>query len=210
MASKSSSWERARARVVSRVRRWARRRIIVNPGYQLRTLLPIAVYTVALALLLGGLALFPLHRDLNAEPDPDIQAILQDQLFQLHLQLWPMLLFAAFLAAVYALLRSNYVAGPLYRLSLVLERMGEGDYRGARFRQGDEFREFEAITNHLAKKMQALSNRNRDILVSVENRVKQLVQRLNEEDLPNDDLQQALDGILAQLDKARERAPVSR
>ncbi|MFQ5926394.1 MAG: hypothetical protein ACE5MH_03060 [Terriglobia bacterium] len=195
---------------MAKVRKWARRRIVVNAGYQFRTLLPILFYTVVFVVLVGALVFFPLHRELNDEPDPEIQVLLQEQLFGLHVRLWPMLLFAAFLASVYALLRSHHVAGPLYRLRHVLQRMTEGDYRGVRFRQGDEFREFEAIASQLGKKMQMLSTRNRDVLLSVESRVKQLVLRLDKEELPKVDVQTALDAILAQLDKARERVPLTR
>lgn len=211
MASKGSSWVGAGARAAAaKVRKWARRRIIVNAHYQFGTLLPIAVYTVAFALLVGGLAFFPLHRELADEPDPDIQALLQEQLLGLHIRLWPMVLFSAFLASVYSILRSHYVAGPLYRLSQVLQKMTEGDYHGVRFREGDQFREFETIASQLSKKMQALSTRNKDVLLSVESRVKQLVLRLNNEQLPSKDVQSALEGVLAQLDKARERTPATR
>lgn len=210
MASKGLSRTGTGGHTVARVRKLARRRMIVSPGFQFRTLLPIGVYTLIFAVLVGGLVFFPLQRELNDEPDPRIQVLLQEQLFGLHLRLWPMLLFAAFLASIYALLRSNRVAGPLYRLRQVLQRMAEGDYRGMRFRRGDEFREFEAIVNQLGKRVQVLSTRNRDTLLSVESRVKQLALRLNNEELPKAEVQTALGMILAQLEKIRERPPATR
>lgn len=210
MAQKGTAGEGMGARAAAKLRKWARRRIIVNAGFQFRTLVPIAVYTVLFALLAGGLVFFPLHREVNAEPDPDIQVLLQEQLLGLHVRLWPMLLLAAFLAGVYALLRSHRVAGPLYRLNQTLLRMNEGDYRSLRFRQGDEFRELEPIVTQVGKKMQLLSTRNRDTLLSVESRVKQLTLRLNHEELPKEEVLNTLEAILAQIDKARERAPAAR
>lgn len=210
MAQKGTAGAGVGARAAAKLRKWARRRIIVNAGFQFRTLVPIAVYTVLFALLAGGLVFFPLHREVNAEPDPDIQVLLQEQLLGLHVRLWPMLLLAAFLAGVYALLRSHRVAGPLYRLNQTLLRMNEGDYRSLRFRQGDEFRELEPIVTQVGKKMQLLSTRNRDTLLSVESRVKQLTLRLNHEELPKEEVLNTLEAILAQIDKARERAPAAR
>lgn len=210
MAQKGTAGEGMGARAAAKLRKWARRRIIVNAGFQFRTLVPIVVYTVLFALLAGGLVFFPLHREVNAEPDPDIQVLLQEQLLGLHVRLWPMLLLAAFLAGVYALLRSHRVAGPLYRLNQTLLRMNEGDYRSLRFRQGDEFRELEPIVTQVGKKMQLLSTRNRDTLLSVESRVKQLTLRLNHEELPKEEVLNTLEAILAQIDKARERAPAAR
>lgn len=210
MAQKGTAGAGVGARAAARLRKWARRRIIVNAGYQFRTLVPIVVYTVLFAVLTGGLVFFPLHREVNAEPDPDIQVLLQEQLLGLHVRLWPMLLLAAFLAGVYALLRSHRVAGPLYRLNQTLLRMNEGDYRSLRFRQGDEFRELEPIVTQVGKKMQLLSTRNRDTLLSVESRVKQLTLRLNHEELPKEEVLNTLEAILVQIDKARERAPAAR
>jgi len=203
------NWSRAGSATVAKVRKWARGRIIVNPGFQFRALLPVGVYTVLFAALVGGLVFFPLHRELNAEPDPGIQVLLQEQLFGVHLRLWLMLGLAALLTSLYALRRSHRVAGPLYRLSQVLTRMTEGEYMSVRFRKGDEFREFAAIANQLSKKMQALSTRHRDVLIGAESRVKQLALRLNNEDLPKAEVQNALDAILAQLSKVRERVPTT-
>lgn len=210
MPARGSSREMAGARAATRVRKWARRKIIINAGYQFRTLLPILFYTGVFAVLVAGLVFFPLHREWNEEPDLGLRALLQQRLSELHWQLWPMLLLAAFLALGYALLRSHHVAGPFYRLRHVLQRMIEGDYRGVRFRRGDEFREFEAIVSQLGKKMQMLATRNRDVLMSVESRVKQLALRLDNEELPKAEVQTALDAILGQLAKARERTPVIR
>jgi len=203
------NWWRPGSGTGAKMRKWARGRIIVNPSFQFRTLLPVGLYTLLFAVLAGGFAFLPLYRELSAEPDPGIQVLLREQLLDLHVRLWPMLGLAALLTCLYVLLRSHRVAGPLFRLSQVLTRMTEGEYTNVRFRKGDEFREFASITNQLGKKMQALSTRHRDVLLSVESRVKQLALRLNNEDLPKTEVQNALDAILAQLSKARERVPTT-
>lgn len=207
MAMKHSS--RPGSGTVGKMRKWARGRIIVNPGFQFRALLPVGVYTLIFAVLAGGLVFFPLHRELNAEPDPGIQVLLREQLLGIHVRLWPMLGLAALLTCLYALLRSHRVAGPLFRLSQVLMHMADAEYTTVRFRKGDEFREFAHIANQLSKKMQVFSTRHRDVLLSVEGHVKHLALRLNNEDLPKAEVQNALDAILAQLSKARERVPTA-
>lgn len=195
-------------RQLARARRWARRRIIVNPAYQLRSLLPVAVFMTIYAVLLVGLAFYPLHRAVNAEPDPGIQALLAEQLLSLHVRMWPLLGMAALVAGTFALVRSHRVAGPLYRLNKTLNELVQGEVKkDVRFREGDEFREFESLTNQLAKKMQLLSTRHRDVLLTMQGRVKNLSVRLAKEDVPKTEACQALDDILTQLSKVLSLAP---
>lgn len=197
-------------RSVGRMRRWVRRRIIVNPSYQLRSLLPIGIFMGTYAVLLGALVFYPLHHSLDGEPDPGIRVLLAEQLNTLHLRMWPLLVMAGLLAAVYALLRSHRVAGPLYRLEKTLAELAQGDVKNIRFREGDEFREFEHLVNQLAKKMNLLAMRNRDILLTVESRVKNLSVRLANEEVPQNEVQETLNTILSQLGKTQELAPRGR
>ena len=108
---------------------------------------------------------------------------------------------AGALSAFYTLRRSIRVAGPLYRLGQVLQRMTQGKYRPARFRDGDEFREFEGLTHRLARRMEILSKGNVNLASRMESRLVRLKARLEVEDVPKETLQKELDGILAELEK---------
>jgi hypothetical protein len=173
----------------------------VNPAYQLRTLLPIGVLIFAYGILLAGLVFYPLHSEVSAEPDPVIRVLLSELLFTLHLRMWPLLAFAGLVAGLFALLRSHRVAGPLYRLDKVLRGMARGQVHHVRFREGDEFREFELLANQLAQKMKLLATRNRDTFETVQFRTRNLSARLRKEDLSKQEVQEALEAILEQLGK---------
>ncbi len=188
-------------RAVAGVRKWSRRRLMVNPAYQLRTLLPIGVLIFAYGILLGGLVFYPLHSEVSAEPDPVIRVLLSELLLTLHLRMWPLLAFAGLVAVLFALLRSHRVAGPLYRLDKVLRGMARGQVHHVRFREGDEFREFELLANQLAQKMKLLATRNRDTFETVQFRTRNLSARLRKEDLSKQEVQEALEAILEQLGK---------
>ncbi|MCI0717825.1 MAG: type II secretion system GspH family protein [Acidobacteria bacterium] len=85
--------------------------------------------------------------------------------------------------------------------------MTQGNYDPAPFRTGDYFREFEALTRLLAKKMDALSARNRDLLVSTERRVQLLSSRLDGEVIPKWEMKEALDDILRHIRQASPQVP---
>ena len=111
-----------------KVRSWVRRRIIVNPSFQFRMLLPIVMFVLIEVLLLAGFLIYPLHRNASMDPNPVVQALLSEQALGLHVKLWPLVGFSAVLASMYTLVRSHRVAGPLYRLQQGLEGMTVGKF----------------------------------------------------------------------------------
>ena len=162
-------------------------------------LLPVVVFAVLQAVLLGVAVFYPLHRNAVQDPDPLAQAILSEQLLSFHVRLWPMFIFAGALASIYTLVRSNRVAGPLYKLKRNLLLMVEGEYRDMRFRQGDELRDFEAVANRLGQRMEALSSGNLRKMARIEGRIKWLKTRLGMEDLHPRDIERELDNLLSEL-----------
>jgi hypothetical protein len=187
----------------AKVRRRVRRRIIINPAFQFRMLLPVVVFAVVQALLLGLFVFFPLHRSASLDPDPVVQAMFSEQLLNLHVRLWPMFTFAGVLACIYTLVRSNRVAGPLYKLRQSLLRMSEGEYHNMRFREGDEFRDLEGVANRLGQKMEALSSGNLRRMSKIEGRVKWLKARLAVQDLPRDEIDRELDSLLSEFSQVQ-------
>lgn len=199
------------AQAVPGVHRHARKQLIVNWGFQLRTLLPLLVFVALYVVLLIAVLFIPLHRSVADEPDLGVRAILRAQLFHIHLTLWPLLMVSLLFATYYAWRRSLRVAGPLYRLHLTLRELVEGEYRSIRFREGDEFRVFEDDVAQLSQKMRLIATRNRDILLTVYSQVKRLADRLEADDIiPRADLAEAVNAMRAQLEKAPEISLVAR
>lgn len=179
-----------------KLRRWVRRRIIVNPAFQFRMLLPIVIFAALQSVLLGLVVFYPLHRNAAQDPDQIVQAVLNEQFLSLQVRFWPMLLIAAAVTSIYTLIRSNRVAGPLYKLQRGLMRMSEGEYMNMRFRNKDELREFEAVANRLAQRMEALASGNLRKTSQLEGRIKWLKTRLEMQELPRGEIERELDAIL--------------
>lgn len=182
-----------------------RRRLIVDPGLQLRAQVPLFVFAGLYAVLIYALLLYPLHQNARLEPDMGIRAILQAQLFNIHLYLWPLLAVSGLLAAYIGLRRSHRVAGPLYRLHRTLNELAEGEAKPLRFRRRDECRIFEEDVAQLNQKIKLIAGRNRDILFAVHAQVKKLAGRLTAgEVIARADLEEAVKAMLAQLEKTPE------
>ncbi|MFQ5724255.1 MAG: hypothetical protein ACE5G6_07150 [Terriglobia bacterium] len=187
-------------------RRAVRRRLIVDPGLQLRAQTSLLVFAGVYALLLALLVFIPLHRTVAAEPDLGVRALLREQLTFLHFNVWPLLGMAGVIGAYMGLRWSLRVAGPLYRLHRTLVELAtEGETRPVRFRRHDEFRVFEEDIIQLNQKMKMVATRNRDILFAVQAHLKKLAKRLAaDEIIPRADLEEAVYAMLAQLEKAPE------
>ena len=182
-------------------RPWARRQLIVNAALQFRMLLPIVVFTVVEVLLLLAFLVYPIHRNASLDPNPVVQALLSEHALDIHVRLWPMVGFAAVLAALYTLVLSHRVAGPFYRLQQGLQSMTLGKFQKLRFRDGDELREFEGITHRLARKMETLSAGKVNRISRIESRIARLDLRLETEDVPKETLRQELQGLLVDFSR---------
>mgnify|MGYP006266963047 CR=1 FL=1 len=79
--------------------RAAPRPLLGDPASEERWLVPIAVFTFVLMLTVLGFVFLPLHRAVRLEPDPTIKAVLADQVYLLHIRLWPLVALAAMVAA---------------------------------------------------------------------------------------------------------------
>jgi len=100
-------------RVAAKVRAFVKRQIIVDARFQLRQLVPLAVYCGLLAILLVPAVFYPLYRDAKSDPSRMIRALLSARIISLHAQFWPAFIVATVLASLYAVIRSNRLAGPL-------------------------------------------------------------------------------------------------
>ena len=184
-----------------------RRRLVIEPGFQFRAQLPAVLSLVILALLTATAVFLPLHHRVVQEPDVGVRALLRQQLFDIHLRLWPLFLVAGLIGVYYGLYWSRRVAEPLRRLHLHLQGMAEGDLKPLELRPSDEYRIFEEDVGVLNRKMQMLASRNRDVLLAVHGYVSKLRERLTTGDvIPRADLEESVTAILSQLEKTPDLA----
>lgn len=162
-------------------------------------LIPLAVFAAVQTLFLGVLLFYPLQKNTERAASQLEQAILYDQLLNLHVSFWATLAITAALTAFYTLHRSNKVAGPLYKLRQGLGRISEGDFQTIRFRSNDELRDFEPVANRLSQRMEALSTGNSRRMTKFEGRLKWLKARVDMQQLPAAEVSRELDLILTEL-----------
>lgn len=186
----------AKPRVAAKVRTHIKRQIIVNPRFQLRQLVPFAVYSCLIVVLIVPAIFYPLYRDASLDPSPIIRGFLSARITSLHALFWPAFIVATFLAGLYALNASNQLAGPLYKLRIVLIQLAEGKSIALRFRKGDELHEFEEVVNRLAKRVESLSAGNVRQLSMIQKRLKWLKARLEMQEMETSEICKELDALL--------------
>ncbi len=182
--------------MAGKVRAMVKRQLIVNPSFQFRMLIPIGIFAVILGALVLAFIFLPFQRDASYDPNPHIRALLSPRVLKLYLYFWPSFLFAIVVSSLYTLIRSNRIAGPLYKLRIVLIQHAEGKVMRIRFREGDEFREFEDVVNRLAKRMETLSAGSVQQLTVIQKRLRFLKARLLTQPMGNQEICNELDLVL--------------
>jgi hypothetical protein len=179
-----------------KVRVRVKRQLVVNPSFQYRMLIPIAVFGGILAFLLVILVFIPFQHAADNDPSPAVRGLLSARLVTLYTGVWPSFGLAGALAALYTLIWSNRVAGPLYKLRVVLIQQSEGNVMRVRFREGDEFREFEEVVGKLAKRMESLTSGTVQQFATIQRRIKFLRAHVQSQDVSTNDICRELDMIL--------------
>jgi hypothetical protein len=183
----------------SKARRWVHRRIVIDSSFQFRMLLPIAVFLALFVVLTGVFGFLPLYLHAANDPNPSVRALLSEQLLNFNIRLWPMVIIAALVAGIFTLMRSNKVAGPLFKLKKGLLQMMVGEYEKIRLRKDDEFREFEDVANRLALTIDSVTASAQRKTSTVEKRLKFLKSRLEVRDLPKNEVMEELDDLIEQV-----------
>jgi hypothetical protein len=193
---RSSKKKAKGSEAAGKARRWVRRRIVIDSSFQFRMLVPIVVFLVLFVVLAGAFAFLPLYLHAANDPRPSVQALLMEQLLNFNIRLWPMVVIAALIAGIYTLMRSNRVAGPLFKLKKGLMQMMVGEYEKIRFRKSDEFKEFEDVANRLAVTIDSITASAQRKTSTVEKRLKFLKSRLEVRDLPKSEILDELDELI--------------
>ncbi|MBI1750068.1 MAG: hypothetical protein HY234_02060 [Acidobacteria bacterium] len=178
------------------------RSLLVDPALQFRATVPVAVVLGVFSLLLVGYVLLPLHKEVNGEPDPHVQALMGGQLAAVQLRIMIAAVVATFWAALFAVLQSASYARPLLRLRSALSDLANGVPAAFETHRGERFQEFGLLVSQLNQKMDRIGRRNRDLLLSVHGPLKYLSGRLTKEDVPQAEVQAVLKEVVTLLNKS--------
>lgn len=136
---------------------WRRRKFIINRDLQLKLLFA-SLFYVFLALAVVGSGLFiPLFTELDK---PGATALKLPQaakmILYLHEQFWPAVLLSFVLICILSIRTSHRIAGPLYRIFLVLESLKKGKLpKPVHARKGDHLDGEIKITNQMLEGLRA-------------------------------------------------------
>jgi methyl-accepting chemotaxis protein len=133
-----------------------RRKLIVDPSFQVRASVAIFLFVLVYSGLLALLIFYPLQVEFDKITDETARTIIADQILVLHARVWPAVLAVALLAGGQIIFFSHRIAGPIYRVRMSLDSLLRGDY-GVRvkLRDNDNFKELEPMVNSLAELLEA-------------------------------------------------------
>jgi methyl-accepting chemotaxis protein len=198
----------------TREREWAgtrildqRRRILLNPAFQLRAVVSISGLTL---LLVAGVdaTYFALQQTLTARTlaiAPELKEMLRGQ-DQLEMA-WILVGSVVFMLGVAAVtfIESHRTAGPIYKLARTMERTGaEGPVLRLRLRKDDHFREIEEIFNGMASSLQVRASMRSSETRRILDEVDEAVEALSRPGVPPSDVQNRLRVVAADLQKLEE------
>jgi methyl-accepting chemotaxis protein len=130
---------------------WRRRKFIINRGLQVKLLFA-SLFYVFLALAVVGSGLFiPLFTEMDRPGETSLK--LQQaakMILYLHEHYWPAVLLSLVLICFFSIRTSHRIAGPLYRVMLVLESLKKGKLpKPVNARKGDHLTAEIEITNQM-------------------------------------------------------------
>jgi len=128
---------------------YRRRKILVQPAYQLRVAAVILTAILFYSGLLGLLLFYPLMVEFEAAGGEQ-QYWMAEQILSLHRHFWPSVFLVAILAAIQSLFVTHRVVGPAFHLRRVVKDLGEGKLNArAHLRRFDQLKELEGALNAL-------------------------------------------------------------
>ena len=134
---------------------YRRRKILIQPGYQLRVAAIVLLCIVGYSLLLGLLLFYPLQQQFAASASPEQQFWIARQVLELHVRFWPSVLVVAVLVAIQSLFVTHRIVGPAYHLRRVMEKLAAGKVEArAHLRRWDRLKDLEGALNALGESLQ--------------------------------------------------------
>lgn len=132
--------------------RFRRRKIVLQPAYQIRVAVTILMFVVAYSLLLGFLIFYPLFEQFNAMASPQEQIWIAREVIDLHKRFWPSVAVVGILVAFQSFFVTHRLVGPAFHIQRILGEFAAGRY-AARvvLRRKDRLKELEAAVNALGE-----------------------------------------------------------
>ena len=130
---------------------WRRRRFIINRDFQLKLLFASLFYVCLCLAVLGAGLFIPLFTELD-QPGATSLKLQQaaKMVLYLHENFWPAVLLSLVLIGFLSIRTSHRIAGPLYRIMLVLESLKKGKLpKPVHARKGDHLEAEIKITNQM-------------------------------------------------------------
>ncbi|MBI4482845.1 MAG: hypothetical protein HY652_08150 [Acidobacteria bacterium] len=181
--------------------RFRRKKLLINPSFQLRSALLSLIFLLFCTFLLGFLIFFPLQRELATYAGVEEQAVISRQILMLHKRVWPGVALVFFLVGFFFVVNSHRTAGPVYRVGQTLEALIGGNFQvRMKLRKGDRFLELEEIVNRLAAELETADQKRRLELTELRQRLAALRQSLTRNGASLHDCQSSLDHLLRDLE----------
>jgi len=128
-----------------------RRKFLINKDLQFRLLFASLFYVVLFMAVIGSALFIPLFIELERAhgSTSKVQQAAKILLY-LHANFWPAALFSFILIVILSIRTSHRIAGPLYRIALVLHALKEGNLSKAiHLRRGDRLAAEIELTNQM-------------------------------------------------------------
>ncbi|HEX9898610.1 MAG TPA: hypothetical protein VGC81_05270 [Candidatus Methylomirabilis sp.] len=143
--------------------RFRRRKIILQPAYQLRVAVTILLFVVAYSLLLGFLIFYPLFEQFNAMASPEEQIWIAREVIDLHRRFWPSVAVVGILVAFQSIFVTHRLVGPAFHIQRILGEFAAGRYATrVVLRRRDRLKELEAAVNALGEALLLREEAQRD------------------------------------------------
>ena len=177
-----------------------RRRFVVMPRFQIGAALRVSFFVLLYSAVLGFLIFFPMQQELTAVAPLDKQALIADQILELHFRVWPGIAMVGILVGLHTIFLSHRIAGPIYRIEQVIRMMAAGDYsQRISLRRTDRWHEFAEAINALGEH---LDQRRSDSLV-VFRQAQEILEKAQEAPAP-EEVRNRLTQALRVLQQAEE------
>lgn len=132
--------------------KFRRRKVLIQPWYQLRVAVTILLFILGYSLLLGFLMFYPLQQEFAVSANPEQQFWIARQVLELHKRFWPAVLVVAVLVAAQSIFVTHRVVGPAYHIQRVMDGFAAGNYgMRVRLRRWDRLKELETTVNALGE-----------------------------------------------------------
>jgi len=132
--------------------RFRRRKIVLQPAYQIRVAITILMFVVAYSLLLGFLIFYPLFEQFNAMASPEEQIWIAREVIDLHKRFWPSMAAVGILVALQSFFVTHRLVGPAFHIQRTLGEFAAGRYATrVVLRRRDRLKELEAAVNALGE-----------------------------------------------------------